>query len=61
MATDAFTTYSTYDWGGPFFWYTYKDGGVATDTNENFFGILRADGSTKPIYQTLQHLLVAGR
>jgi peptidoglycan hydrolase-like protein with peptidoglycan-binding domain len=57
MVTDAFTTYSAYSWGGPFFWYTYKDGGTDTSTNENFFGLLRADGSTKPAYTTLQNLL----
>ncbi|HUC01835.1 MAG TPA: peptidoglycan-binding protein [Candidatus Paceibacterota bacterium] len=61
MVTDAFMTYSAYPWGGPFFWYTYKDGGTSTDTNENFFGLLRADGSTKPAYQTLQNLLLQGR
>jgi hypothetical protein len=57
MVTDAFQLYKTYDWVGPLFWYTFKDSGTSTDTNENFFGITRNDGSTKPAYATIKGLL----
>ncbi|HXH27170.1 MAG TPA: cellulase family glycosylhydrolase [Candidatus Acidoferrum sp.] len=42
---------------GPLFWYTYKDAGTSTATVENFFGLLRADGSQKPAYQTFKKLV----
>lgn len=44
-------------WAGPLFWYSYKDLGVATTTNENFFGLLRNDGSHKPAYDVLKSAL----
>jgi len=46
-------------WAGPFFWYSYKDLGTDTSTNENFFGLLRYDGSQKPAYTELKSLLSA--
>lgn len=60
MITNAFQLYKTYSWAGPLFWYTYKDSGTSTSTNENFFGLVRADGSTKPAYTTLQNIISAG-
>jgi hypothetical protein len=60
MMTDAFTAYETYDWAGPLFWYTYNDSGSTTSTNENFFGLVRADGTDKPAYDTLKALIAAG-
>jgi polysaccharide biosynthesis protein PslG len=60
MMTDAFSLYKTYSWAGPFFWYTFEDGGTSTSTNENFFGLIRADGTTKPAYTTLQNIISAG-
>lgn len=48
---------NSYPWAGPFFWYSYQDLGTSTDTNENFFGIRRADGSAKPVYATFKRLL----
>lgn len=57
---DAITLYKTYDWAGPLFWYTYKDGGTTTDTNENFFGLVRNDYSQKPAYQTMKNILTNG-
>lgn len=60
MVTDAMSLYKTYSWAGPFFWYTLKDGGTSTSTNENFFGLVRADGSLKPAYTTLQSIISAG-
>ena len=43
-----------YSWVGSFFWYTYLDPGNTTDTNENFFGLVRSDGSFKPAYAAYQ-------
>lgn len=50
ILTDALTLYKSYDWTGPFFWYSYQDAGNTADTNENFFGLLRYDGTPKPAY-----------
>jgi hypothetical protein len=60
MVTNTFQLYKTYTWAGPFFWYTFQDSGTSTDTNENFFGLTRADESTKPAYATLQKIIFAG-
>ncbi len=43
-----------YAWAGPLFWYSYRDLGTDEGTRENFFGILRADGSHKPAYDALR-------
>ena len=60
MVADTIQAYKTYSWAGPLFWYTLRDGGNTTDTNENFFGLTRSDGSVKPAYTTLQRLISAG-
>jgi exo-beta-1,3-glucanase (GH17 family) len=45
-------------WSGPFLWYSFKDAGTTSDTVENFFGLLRADGSPKPAFYTFRSLTV---
>ncbi len=40
---------SSYPWAGPLFWYDYKYLGTAW-VSENFFGLVRANGSPKPAY-----------
>lgn len=57
MFSDAITSIEKVSWAGPLFFYTYKDLGTSTNTIENFFGILRYDGSQKPAYTTLEELL----
>jgi hypothetical protein len=57
MLRQAITLTPTYPWAGPLFWYSYKDMGTDTDTNENFFGLVRFDGSHKPAYDLLSTLL----
>ena len=37
-------------WIDVFFWYSYQDKGTDESNTENFYGILRADGSHKSIY-----------
>jgi hypothetical protein len=59
MVNDAMNLYKTYTWAGPFFWYTLRDSGTTTDTNENFFGLTRADGSIKPAFTTLKNIISA--
>lgn len=60
MLVQAVQLYQTYDWAGPFFWYTLEDGSTATDTNENFFGLIRADGSPKPAFSAFLNLINSG-
>lgn len=40
-------------WMGPFFWYSLLDAQGSSDP-ENFFGIIRTDGSKKPAYETIK-------
>ena len=44
----------------PLFIYSYKDLGTSADTNENFFGIIRNDGTPKPAYAAIKQLLSLG-
>ena len=57
MAKEAYQQTVNAPWLGPLFWYSYKDLGVSSDTNENFFGLLNFDGSPKPAYTTFDQLL----
>lgn len=50
MLIQAASMYQSYSWVGPFFWYSYQDQGTATDTSQNFFGLLNSNGSPKPAY-----------
>jgi polysaccharide biosynthesis protein PslG len=56
MLTKSYTMIETYEWAGPLFWYALHDGGTSTTTLENFFGILRFNGSHKPAYSALQRI-----
>lgn len=42
------------DWLGPFFWYSLIDRGSDKETPENFFGLLRSDGSKKPVWYIIE-------
>lgn len=57
---DALNLYKKSDWAGPLFIYTYLDSGFEPTTNENFFGIVRFDGSFKPAYKKIQELINQG-
>ena len=57
ILTDAYVTNKQYSWSGPLFWYSYKDLGTSQSTNENFFGIIRSDGSKKQAYTDLYNML----
>ena len=53
---EAFEENAQYPWTGPLFWYSYRDLGTNTNDKENFFGIIRYDGSKKPAYDVLRDL-----
>jgi hypothetical protein len=53
---EAVRLYKSYDWVGPFFWYSYRDAGDSSDSSENFFGLQRYDGSRKPAYDAYSQL-----
>jgi hypothetical protein len=52
--SDAISAYRTYAWVGPFFYYTYQDSGTDISTNENFFGLISANGTPKQAYEVFQ-------
>jgi hypothetical protein len=52
--TQAVQLYKSYPWAGAFFWYSYEDNGTDESDAENFYGLLRADGSRKPAYYAFQ-------
>ncbi len=54
MYSTAITSAKQLPWAGPLFFYSYKDLGTSTKTPENFFGIIRNDGSLKPAYDVLK-------
>ncbi|MCL6105734.1 MAG: beta-galactosidase [Actinobacteria bacterium] len=54
MVRDALQQASSDPWLGGLFLYTYKDLGTNTGTIENFFGLVRYDGSKKPAYYELR-------
>ena len=45
------------DFMGPFFWYSLKDDSNRCSTTENFFGLLRYDGSEKPAYEFFKSVI----
>ena len=57
ILAEAIQLYKSYDWVGPFFWYANKDSGTSQSSNENFFGLIRADNSKKPAYTTYQQVI----
>jgi hypothetical protein len=61
MVTDAVELYETYSWMGPFFWYSYQDVGISSTTNENFFGLVDANGNKKPAYYAYQQAIQSSK
>jgi hypothetical protein len=57
IATDSVNLFKSYSWAGPMFWYNYTDTGTSTSDNENFFGLVRADGSQKPAYAAFEQAI----
>ncbi|GEO36188.1 hypothetical protein SAE02_03360 [Skermanella aerolata] len=46
----------SYSWAGPLMWYSYKDRGGDRRDTENWFGLIRPDGTHKPIYKVFQDI-----
>jgi beta-xylosidase len=59
IATEAVTLFRKWNWSGPFFWYDYQDDGTSTADSQNFFGLVRADGSFKPAYYAYKAAIAA--
>jgi hypothetical protein len=57
MYAQAIIGAENFPWAGPLFFYSYKDLGISESDRENFFGIIRYDGTLKPAYSTVQLLL----
>ncbi|MDE1924556.1 MAG: beta-xylosidase [Patescibacteria group bacterium] len=57
ILTDAVTQVRELSFAGPLFWYTYIDLGTDPGTTENFYGLLRYDGSKKPAFDALMQAL----
>ena len=55
ILTDAVQQYKTLPFAGPFFWYAFEDvADPAHTTTEDFYGLLRSDGTHKPAYSAYQ-------
>lgn len=54
---DAMHQISNEPWVAGLFFYSYQDLGTDTSTIENFFGVIRYDGSKKPAYYELKNVL----
>lgn len=50
LISQAYAIAALRPWSGPLFLYAYRDHGTDLNDRENFFGLLRADGSRKPSY-----------
>ena len=48
MLTEAFSLWQTYDWAGPFFWYSFNDASSGHLESEHNYGVLHSDQSPKP-------------
>jgi hypothetical protein len=58
---NAISSYKTMPNMGPLFFYTWKDEGVSSNTKENFFGLMRYDGSAKPAFDTIKSMITVGQ
>lgn len=61
MLRDSVLLDASVRWTGPFIWYQYKDDGVSPSDKENFFGLVRYDGSQKPAYAVMKRMLYSRR
>ena len=54
--TEGYTAIRALSWVGPMFWYSYIDRGTNASDSEDWFGLLRADGSRRPAYDAYKSL-----
>ncbi|HEX3081847.1 MAG TPA: cellulase family glycosylhydrolase [Candidatus Saccharimonadia bacterium] len=57
IAVDVVHVTAATSWLGGVFWYSYQDLGTDRGDTENFYGLLRADGSQKPAYAAFKQAL----
>jgi hypothetical protein len=50
MVTRAYRLFASYRWAGPLFFYSSRDMGSSTQTQENFFGFLTQGFARKPSF-----------
>jgi hypothetical protein len=55
----AFARWTRLPWAGPLIWYSYRDRGIDVSDREDFFGLVRADGTRKPAYFAYQRAAAA--
>jgi hypothetical protein len=54
----AYDIWKGWSWtGGPYFFYSYKDIGTDNDNPEHFFGMVRYNGTEKPVLQAVKDLI----
>jgi polysaccharide biosynthesis protein PslG len=59
---EAIRIFRTYEWSGPLLWYDYRDEGTNTGDVEDFYGLVRHDGTHKPAYEVFRQAVgAAGR
>ena len=58
ILSEAVSILRTESWAGPLFWYEYGDTGTSTRTSENFYGLVRSDGTHKPAYDALHEAVL---
>lgn len=54
MLQEAVTLASQSSWVGPIMYYSYQDRATSSSDTEDFFGMLTASGTRKPVYYTYQ-------
>jgi uncharacterized protein with LGFP repeats len=54
MVSQAYADFASYSWAGPLFVYSYQDLGTDPANNEDWFGLMRTDGSLKPSWSAFQ-------
>jgi polysaccharide biosynthesis protein PslG len=58
--SDAISEYKTTPWLSAFFWYSYQDLGTSSSTNENFYGLIRFNGTKKPAFYAYKDAIASG-
>jgi hypothetical protein len=55
LVTEGSRMWGSYDWAGPLMFYSYIDRGTDTRDRENFFGLVRYDGTPKPALEAFRN------
>jgi hypothetical protein len=59
IISQGYSMWASYSWAGPFVVYSYADLGTNQKNREDFFGLVRFDGTAKPSYAA--YLNIAGK